>query len=137
MSRDLPPIDADMTAEPVLPQSPVDIFTPDFPEQPAPKKKPKDGDQVPDEPRITKHRAGIMSPNGREATNEENDKIRPETPLKPGQRKAGNAMGNGSQGSAARPRSASRGWRLRSRTDFVMLHFAMKRRLNYCKMLST
>ena len=82
------PLDHD---EPKLPQSPEDIYTPDFPDQPAPKRKPRDGEVVPSSEQKTK--AGIIAPNiGREARNDENEGQRWKTPLEPRQRKAGNAL---------------------------------------------
>jgi hypothetical protein len=76
----------DNPLEPRLPQSPDDFETPDAPTVPEPpRKRPRDGDQVPDEPKI---KAGVIAPNiGREAENSDVQE-RPTTPLKPGVRGA-------------------------------------------------
>jgi hypothetical protein len=79
----------DNPLEPRLPQSPLDISETDFPEVEPPKRKPKDGDQVPNEPKI---KAGVIAPNiGKEVDDTVNNDHRWKTPLKPGVR--GKALG--------------------------------------------
>ena len=93
--RDLDPIPVsglDNPVEPRLPERPQDIVAPPYPKQPSPPKRPRDGD-VEGTPKL---KAGVISPNSREATDDDRNKGL-ESPLRGHvpSREAGRTMGAG------------------------------------------